>query len=232
MPTQTDNAEPMKNIANKIKLNNNLWFTVLGNKLIFGNSSLSKGFHYTFSFGNRSGIFDLHLTNGKGKHYTIIKISHQNIYEILPDLLVKIKKSIFDLSNFDKNKFDVDHSIIYRIEQVSDVASDMITLTKKNRVIIDKDSLEFKNFVEKLLEKQTIKIIEIDEVKKDSPFFGLVQSKTENYFIIKNPLLGDEMLRLNNIDLDINSVFEKILGKETYDKILGKINDGILHLQQ
>lgn len=39
----------MNDIPNKIKLNKDLWFTVLGNKLVFGNSSLSNGFHYTFS---------------------------------------------------------------------------------------------------------------------------------------------------------------------------------------
>ena len=179
----------MDNNANKIKLNNDLWFTILGNKLVFGNSTLSNGFHYTFSYGNRSGIFDLHLTNKKGEHYTILEISHQNIYEILPTLLDKIKKSVFDLSNFDENACNRDHPIIYKIEQLNDVTNDLGVLTKKNKVVIDKDSQEFKSFVDKLIEKQTIKRIELSELNKDSQFFGLVQARTENYFIIKNPFL-------------------------------------------
>lgn len=222
----------MSNIANKIKLNNNLWFTVLGNKVIFGNSVLSKGFHYTISFGNRSGIFDLHLTNEKGEHYTVLEMSHQNVYEILPNLLVKIKKSVFDLSIFDVDKIKSEDSEIYKIEQFSDVTSELGTLTKKNRVIIDKDSQEFRNFVENLTRTQTIQIIEVTDIKKDTPFFGLVKSKTESYFIIKSPFLGDQMFRLNNIDLDINSVFEKILGKDVYESILHRINDGILNLKE
>ena len=222
----------MDNNANKIKLNNDLWFTILGNKLVFGNSTLSNGFHYTFSYGNRSGIFDLHLTNKKGEHYTILEISHQNIYEILPTLLDKIKKSVFDLSNFDENAYNRDHPIIYKIEQLNDVTNDLGVLTKKNKVVIDKDSQEFKSFVDKLIEKQTIKRIELSELNKDSQFFGLVQARTENYFIIKNPFLGDQTFKLNNIDLDINSVFEKILGKDIYTKILDKINEGILFLHE
>jgi len=220
----------MNNIANKIKLNKDLWYTVLGNKLVFGNSSLKNGFHYTFSFGNRSGFFDLHLTNRQGEHYTILEISHQNVYEILPDLLVKIKNSVFDLSNFDANTCNVDHSVIYKIEQLSDVTNDLGVLTKKNKVIIDHDSQEFKNFVDKLIEKRTVKIIELNELKKDSQYFALVQSKTENYFIIKNAFLGDQTLRLNNIDLNINSVLEKILGKDVYDNILDRITDEMLKL--
>ncbi|WP_205500880.1 hypothetical protein [Rufibacter psychrotolerans] len=222
----------MNKIANKIKLNNNLWFTILGNKLVFGNSFLSKGFHYTFSFGNRSGIFDLHLTNSKGEHYTVLEISHQNIYEILPHLLVKIKKTVFDLSNFEESKCNKENLVIYKIEQFSVVASELGNLTRKNKVIIDKDSLEFKCFTEKLTETQTTRIIDISDIKNESQFLGIVKSKTESYFIMKSPFLEDQIFRINNIYLDINSVFEKILGKEVYETILNRINDGILHLKE
>ena len=222
----------MNNISNKIKLNNDLWFTVLGDKLVFGNSALGKGFHYTVSFGNRSGIFDLHLTNSKGEHYTVLEIPHQNIYEILPNLLDQIKKSVFDLSDFNENKLNTENSVIYKIEQFSDVTSELGTLIKKNKVIIDKDSQEFKNFVEKLTKTQTIKIVDLTDLKNDSQFFGLVKSKTGSYFIIKTSFLGDKIFKLNNVDLDINSVFEKILGKDVYENILNRINDGILHLKE
>ena len=222
----------MNNVANKIKLNNDLWFTILGNKLVFGNSVLNKGFHYTFSFGNRSGVFDLHITNSKGEHYTVIEMSHQNIYEILPNLLIKIKKSIFDLSDFDENNYKIEDSVIYKIEQFCDLNSELGALTKKNRIIIDKNSQEFKNFVEKLIENQTSKVIEITDLKNQTQFFGLVNSKTDSYFIIRTPFLGNQIFKLNDIDLDINSVIEKILGKDVYEKILNRINNGILHLKE
>ncbi|WP_167617749.1 hypothetical protein [Maribellus sediminis] len=222
----------MNKIANKIKLNSDLWFTVLGNKLVFGNSALSKEFHYTFSFGNRSGFFDLHLTNGKGEHYTVLEISQQNVLEILPNLIAKIKESVFDLSEFNEDKIETEGSEIYKIEQFDDVTSELGTLTKRNRLIIDKDSDEFKNFVAKLIDNQTIKTIEIAELKNHTTFFGLVKSKTESYLIIKNPFFGDLMYRIDHIDLDINSVFAKILGKDVYEKILKQINDGILYLKE
>ncbi len=222
----------MNKPANKIKLNNNLWFTILGNKLVFGNSTLSKGFHYTFSFGNRSGIFDLHLTNSKGEHYTVLEISHQNVYEILPNLIAKIKKSIFDLSDFDDDNIKTKDTVIYKIEQFNEVTSELGNLTKKNRLIIDKDSNEFKSFVKTLKQNQSVKTIELTDLKKDTEFFGYVESKSDGYLIIKNPFFGDQIFKIDNIDLDINSVFAKILGQEVYEKILNRINDGILHLKE
>ncbi len=222
----------MNKPANKIKLNNDLWFGVLGNKLVFGNSALSKGFHYTFSFGNRSGIFDLHLTNGKGEHYTVLEITHQNVCEILPNLIAKIKESIFDLSDFDEDKIKTEDIVIYKIEQFNEITSELENLTKKNRLIIDRDSKEFKSFVEKLKQNQTVKTSKITDLKKDTQFLGFVESKSENYFLVKNPFFGEQIFRIENIDLDINSVLAKILGKEVYEKILNRINDGILHLKE
>lgn len=222
----------MKNIANKIRLNKNLWFTFLGNKLVFGNSAISKGYHYTFSFGNRSGVFDLHLTNKKREHYTVIKISHQNIYEILPELKHQIIKSFADLSSFDEEKYYKEKSVLYKINQGDDIVTDLFAMTKKNKLIIDKDSLEFKRFVDKVREKQTLHLTELCEAKKHACFIGLVQSSSEDYFIIKEPFLGNEILRLNNIDFDIPSVLKKILGEKVYNEILDKINKGILHLKE
>ena len=222
----------MNGNANKISLNKNLWFTVLGNKLVFGNSAQRKGYHYTVSFGNRSGIFDLHITNSKGEHYTVIQISHQNIYEILPNLLVKIKNSIFDFSNFDESKCYSDDSVVYKIEQFGDVISELGALTQKNKIIIDKDSLEFIGFVDRLTEKQTINVIELADIKNHAQFFGVVRSQTESYFIVKTTFLGDQIFRLNNVDLDINSVFEKILGRDIYRNILERMSEGILHLKE
>lgn len=222
----------MKNVPNKIRLNKNLWFTFLGNKLVFGNSAISKGYHYTFSFGNRSGIFDLHLTNKKGEHFTVIKISHQNVYEILPALVNQIIRSVAETSSINEYKYYENKSVLYIIDQEDDILADLFALTKKNKLVIDKDSLEFKSFVDKLREKQTLKLTELSEAKKHSRFIGLVQSNNEEYFIIKNPFLGNEILKLNNLDFEITSVFKKILSKDVYYEILDKINNGILYLNE
>ncbi|HEY5592174.1 MAG TPA: hypothetical protein VIK55_14310 [Paludibacter sp.] len=218
--------------ANKIRLNKDLWFSVLGNKMVFGNSAISKEFHYTVSFGNRSGFFDLHLTNNTGKHFTVLNVSHQNIYEILPTLLIKIKNSIFDLSDFDENQFQQENSIFYKIKEIGDLTGELGVLTKKNRIIIDKESNEFKIFVDQLTEKHSVNRTELFEIKNQKEFYGIVKSKTENYFIIKSPYLGDQIFKVNNIDLDMNSIFEKILGIDIYEKILDNINEGILYLNE
>jgi uncharacterized protein YjgD (DUF1641 family) len=222
----------MNQPADKIKLNKDLWFTVLGNKLVFGNSEISKEFHYTVSFGNRSGIYDLHLTNNNGKHFTVLEVSHENIYEILPALLIKVKNSVFDLSEFDENHFDQENSTIYQIEEIGDLTEELGLLTKKKRITIDKDSQEFKVFVDKLTNRYNMNVIELTDAKIQSQFYGVVKSETEKYFIIKSPYLGDQIFRVNNIDLDITSIFEKILGKDVYENILTRINEGILFLNE
>ncbi|AKD03425.1 hypothetical protein POKO110462_05610 [Pontibacter korlensis] len=44
-----------------------------------GCSFLSKGIHATISFGNASGLLDLHLTRDEPKiHYSVITVSHEN----------------------------------------------------------------------------------------------------------------------------------------------------------
>lgn len=222
----------MKTVPNKIKLNKNLWFTFLGNKLVFGNSAISKGYHYTFSFGNRSGVYDLHLTNKKGEHYTVIKISHQNIYQILPELKSQIIKSFADISIFDEYKYYQEKSVLYKIDQEDDIVADLFVMTKKNKLIIDKDSFEFKSFVDIVRKKQNLNLTELCEAKKYSHFIGLVQSNSEDYFVIKDPFLGNEILRLNNIDFDLTSVLKKILGENVYNELLDKINNGIMHLKE
>ncbi len=222
----------MENVANKIRLNKNLWFTFLGNKLVFGNSAISKGYHYTFSFGNRSGIFDLHLTNNKGEHYTVIKISHQNINEILQELRCQIIKSFADISSFDEYEYYQEKSVLYKIDKEDDIVADLFVMTKKNKLIIDKDSLEFKSFVDIVRKKQTLNLTELYEAEKCSRFIGLVQSSNEDYFVIKDPFLGNEIFRLNNLDFDITSVLKKILGENIYNELLDKINNGIMHLKE
>lgn len=222
----------MNDITNKIRLNKDIWFTILGNKLVFGNSAINKEFHYTFSFGNRSGFFDLHLTNNKRKHFTVFTASHQNIYEILPALLIKIKNSVFDLSDFDEKQFQQENATFYKIDEIGDLTEEFVILTKKKRIIIDQESSEFKAFVDKLSERHGVNRTEIKEVKNQKEFYGMVKAKTKSFFIIKSPYLGDQIFRINNIDLDINSIFEKILGKDIYEKILDKIDEGIVYLSE
>lgn len=219
-------------MPNKIKINNNLWFTILGNKLVFGNSALGKELHYTFSFGNKSGILDLHMTNKNGKHYTVLKISHQNIYEILPDLIAKINKSIFNFSEFNWDKIEAENLELFKIKQLDDISNELGNLIHKNRIIIDNDSEGFKKFIQNITINQTVKSISMTDLKSHTQFLGLVKSKKDFYFLIKDSLFGDQLYIINSIDLDINSVLGKIIGKDVYESILQRINNGILYLRE
>lgn len=147
-------------------------------------------------------------------------------------MLIKIKNSVFDLSDFDEKQFQQENATFYKIDEIGDLTEEFVILTKKKRIIIDQESSEFKAFVDKLSERHGVNRTELKEVKNQKEFYGMVKAKTKSFFIIKSPYLGDQIFRINNIDLDINSIFEKILGKDIYEKILDKIDEGIVYLSE
>ena len=220
-------------MPNRIKINDNLWFTILGNKLIFGQSKKNQNHHNTISFGNKSGLFDLHLKNEKtGKHYTVITFSHQNFLEILPWLKNKIFNSVFDIENLSATRLSKDSFELFEISDLGDLTQELGVLTKKNRIHINQDSDEFKEFVDHLLKKHKLTKIDFEKISGENQFHGIAKSKNDSFFLIKNPYLGNELYRLNNLDLNIESVLRKILGDEVYEQILKRINEGIVELEK
>src|SRR5690606_27070022 len=222
----------MEDVVNKIRLNNKLWFTVLGNKMVFGDNSDTSDCHYTISFGNRSGHFDLHLTNEKSKtHFSVFKMSHQNIAEKLPQILGKVINSVFELERIDDKELKSTGATVYRFADLGDVLAEFSPLIKKDKLVIDKDSQDFKLIVDKLVAKSVLSEVDLTQLNKLSTFMGLLRTADKNELIGRNPLFGNEIFRLKKFDLDFNSVMEKILGNDTYNSILSKIDEGILTLK-
>lgn len=222
----------MEDVVNKIRLNNKLWFTVLGNKMVFGDNSDTSDCHYTISFGNRSGHFDLHLTNEKSKtHFSVFKMSHQNIAENLPQILGKVINSVFELERIDDKELKSTGATVYRFADLGDVLAEFLPLIKKDKLVIDKDSQDFKLIVDKLVAKSVLSEVDLTQLNKLSTFMGLLRTADKNELIGRNPLFGNEIFRLKKFDLDFNSVMEKILGNDTYNSILSKIDEGILTLK-
>ena len=219
-------------MPNKIKINDNIWFTILGNKLIFGQSKKDHDYHHTISFGNKSGIFDLHLKNEKtGKYYTVFKFSHQNLLEILPWLKNEIFKSVLDIENVSvppstKNDFE-----FFEMSDLGDLGQELGILTKKNKIQINQDSSEFEEFVDVLLKKNKLTKINFEKISEKTEFRGIAHSKNDSFLLLKNPYLGNELYRLNDLDLNIESVLRKILGNEVYGQIINRINEGIKELE-
>lgn len=222
----------MEDVVNKIRLNNKLWFTVLGNKMVFGDNSDTSDCHYTISFGNRSGHFDLHLTNEKSKtHFSVFKISHHNIAEHLPQILNKVINSVVELERVDDNELKSIGTTVYRFTDLGDVFTEFSPLMKKNKLVIDKDSQDFKLIVDNLVAKSVVSEVDTGQLKTITTFTGLLRTSDKDELIGKNPLFGNEIFRLKKFDLDFNSVMEKILGTDTYNTILSKIDEGILTLK-
>ena len=220
-------------MTNKIKINDNLWFTILGNKLIFGQSKKNQNHHHTISFGNKSGLFDLHLKNEKtGKYYTIITFSHQNFIEILPWLKNEIFNSILDIESASAPLLNIDSFELFEVSDLGDLTQEFGILTKKNKIQINQDSSEFKEFVDLLLKKQKLTKINFEMISEKAEFHGIAISKSKSFLVIKNPNLGNELYRLNDLVLNIESVLRRILGNEVYDQILNRIDEGIAELER
>lgn len=220
-------------MPNRIKINDNLWFTILGNKLIFGQSKKNQNHHYTISFGNKSGLFDLHLKNEKtGKYYTVITFSHQNFLEILPWLKNEIFNSVFDIENVSTAQLIKDSFELFEMSDLGDLTQEFGILTKTNKIQINQDSREFKEFVDLLLKKHKLTKINFEKISEKTEFHGIAISKNRSFLLIKNPYLGNELYRLNDLDLNIESVLRKIIGNKVYGQILNRINEGIAELEK
>jgi hypothetical protein len=222
----------MRDVVNKIRLNNKLWFAVRGNKMVFGDSGDTSDCHYTISFGNRSGYFDLHLTNQKSnQHFSVFKISHQNIDEYLPKILDQIVKSVIELEPVDDKELKSPGVALYRFADIGDVLTEFSPLIKKDKLVIDKDSQDFKLIVDRLVAKSVPLELYPMQLDNLSTFTGLLRTGNKDELVGRNPLFGTQIFRLKKFDLDFNSVIEKLLGTETCNTILSKIGEGILTLK-
>jgi hypothetical protein len=216
-----------------IKINNDLWLTFIKNKLVFGFSKKNEDFHHTISFGNKSGIFDLHLTNQKtNKHFTVITISHEEVYRILPQLLNKIERSVLDLEKLETGLFDKEKSIFYKIIEYENLIEEISKLKRKKKINIDKDSNEFKILSEQLIRNHKTEKISYSEILEMENFTGIAELNTESLFIIKSQYLENNIYKLKNLDLDITSVLQKVLGKDIYEQIIDRINIGISEIEK
>ncbi|MBF8458033.1 hypothetical protein IV494_12675 [Kaistella sp. G5-32] len=208
----------------KIKISDDLWLTFRGNKLVFG-SSKNKAFHHTISFGNRSGYFDLHVTDQiTNKHISIIRWEHQNAITILPDLFRKVLTSIFKLEDFDLKKYEENYALVN--SENYDIYTDFKPLIKKNKITLNQEDENFRQVIQKLCQDSNFSKIKVRELNNETEFISLVETENEYFFIIKNSYL-DKIYKIVSVDLDFTKIMKGIFGNEVYDEILNRIEKGV-----
>lgn len=208
----------------KIRISDSLWITILGNKIVFGNS-LNQQFHHTISFGNNSGHFDLHTKNQRtGEYCTIITWEHGNAISVLPNLIPKIIKSIFKLSEF-KIKTDKDTEVSI-IDKDFDLNEDFSTLIKKNKITLNYEDDDFKEFATNLAFQSNRKKTTIQDFEKKDNAIGFIITDEESYFIMKSQYL-DKIHIIDSINLNFDSVMSEILGTQVYHEIIRRIENAI-----
>lgn len=114
---------------------------------------------------------------------------------------------------------------------MKNILEDINKLKKKKKINIDQASNEFKILTKKLIENHKTEDITYSEILKMSNFTGIAESKSESIFLIKSQFLENEVYKLRYLDLDINSVLEKILGKEVFEQIIERINIGTFEIE-
>ncbi|CAN5187186.1 hypothetical protein BH23BAC1_BH23BAC1_36400 [soil metagenome] len=227
----------MEKLVSRIKLNEKLWVSIQGNKIVFGESGADDGDHYTISFGNRSGYFDIHLKNKyltKEEGFTILTWDHQNFHEVMHFLFKKILKSIFEGKEI--KECDLLNYNIYKINPINSVDAEIQSLNKKIKgkitTVIDSKSEEFKQMVNSLSAQFNYIKITRDEVINSADFIGFIKDNNSNNIIFKSSFIGNEIILIESISLDPHVILRKILGDEVYGQILLKIEKGIQYLKE
>lgn len=214
---------PISNM-NKIRISNRLWITILGDKIVFGNA-LNQQFHHTISFGNKSGYFDLHTKNQRtGEYCTIITWDHENAIYIFPSLIPKIIQSIFKLNEF-KTKTNKETEITI-LDKDFDLTKDFSSLIKKNKLTLNYEDDDFKEFVSNLAFQSDRKKITIQDFEKIDNAIGFLKNDKESYFIMKSQYL-DRIYIIDSINLNFDSVMSEILGSEVYNEIIKRIENAV-----
>lgn len=227
----------MDNSTSRIKLNNDVWFDIKPDKLVFGGSFLPSGQHLTFPFGLKSGKFDLHLTKGR-IHYPIIIIEHSDFLMIqnffLENLIHSILKNLRPLENeilngkivvhatrgFNKKlDFDFNSAIDSGIERLK-------SNPESKRLKINQNTPKFDEFVKHLLSYQEIKEMELDEFSKLENSFGIAVIEEKPLFLLRNQLTGNEVNLFDTFNLNTSEVITETLGEDLSTYIFSEIKKG------
>jgi len=211
----------------KIKISSNLWITFRGNKIVFGDSK-NKIFHHTVSFGNKSGYFDLHVTNQKtNEHTTIIRWNHENAQQTFPYIFTIAFHEIFKSSAFDFEKYAENNAL--NNNQDYNIYTDFQTLIKKNQIKLNQEDPEFKAVVNKLCDEAVFEKVKVKDLVRKNYFLSLVETENEEYiFILKNQFL-DKIYKIDSIDLNLENIMRKIFGDQVYEEIILRIESAAKH---
>lgn len=228
----------MDNPPNRIKLNNDLWFNVQPDKLIFGGTFLPKGYHLTFPFGIKSGKFDLHLTKGS-LQFPIIIIEHEdfliiqnfllhnlinsffnNLRPIDVDLLISQDFQVYAVNGYD-NELDKEFDF-----QIFKGINELKNTENSTRLNINENSQKFEEFVKGLASKHENKKMELSEFCELNNSFGVAVSEEQFHFLLKNELTHNELVMFDFLNLDAGQVIKETLGKDLCSYVLDSIENG------
>jgi hypothetical protein len=230
----------------RISLGENWWFAIQPDKMIFGGNFLPDGIHCTFSFGLKSGFFDLHLRkdleDGKKVYFQVARISTKELVYYLDPLKLKLLNSVLIGIEEISEKSFIENAIgfitLHDENQLSDekfineVLIELITPKNKRKLSIDHHKPEFnskaQNFAEKYAEKWNDKIQNPLKIQDMNFGTGILIKKDLRRMFVKIPFGQDyRIFLLESLDLDHTSVLRKFFGDELFEFLKNRFNAGL-----
>jgi|GEM_PF-1110177 len=228
----------MDNPPNRIKINDDFWFNVQPDKLIFGGAFLPKGYHLTFPFGVKSGKFDLHLTKGQNQ-FPIVIVEHQDFLIIQSYLIHNLVVSFLNnLRPIDKDYIISEGFEIHAISgfdleldeeferKISEGIEALKNSNSSNRLHIDQNSEKFEEFVEGLKSFHESKKMELDKFSELENSLGIALAKDQFLFLIKNVLTQNELYIFDFVNLNSEQIIRETLGEDLAAYIFNSIENG------
>lgn len=231
---------------NRFLINDNWWFSIQPDKMIFGGKFLPNNIHCTFSYGLKTGFLDLHLRknfpNNKKVYFPVVKISAKDIYDNLEPLKLRLLNAFFVGLKEISSEWVTENSIgfipLHGINPDSDnvffneVISELLSSTTKRRLSIDYEKESFVLKAQSLGERYAAKwkdiVLKPHRILDIEFGTGVLINKNYRRFFIKFNIDKESRIYLfNRIDLDHISIFRKLLGEDLYQILSSRFKEGI-----
>jgi hypothetical protein len=234
----------------RISIGRDWWFSIQPDKMVFGGRFLPDDIHCTFSFGLKSGYFDLHLrkdiTANSKAYFPVVRICTKDIFDCINPLKLRFLDAVFTgLEEITEDVF-IENAIglipLYDENQpadekfINEILNEIIIPKNKRKLNIDyKDQafeLKAESFAEKYAEKWKEKIKKPGEIMNMNFGTGILFKKDSRRMFIKISI-GEsyKIFLFDSLDLDHLNVIKKILGQDLFELLSTRFNEGIEKLK-
>lgn len=233
----------------RIAIGDSWWFSIQPDKMVFGGNFLPDGVHCTYSFGLKSGFVDLHLSkdlpNCRKVHFPIVRVRAKDILGCFDPIKLRLLDSVFiGLEEISESDFinSIGYIPLHDENQPSDerfiteVLTELLLPKNKRKLNIDHKTPEFESrtqsFAQRYADRYKEKMQNPQKIREMNFCTGILIKKESRRLFVKISI-GNvyRLFSFDNLDLDHISILKKFLGKELYELLSSKFNEGLEELK-